>query len=428
MLNVLITVLAPLGGDVRSVAVDRAIGALLDTNKEILARLDRIEAKLDVLKNADAKAGLDHLQDAMKPHRTPARQMELVELARRKFVDAAAKAADDPMSRSIARVYEAVCWKCLGSPEDVEDSLGEAATDAYEAVYRAALQYNDPQGTAAAAGESWLRRHRPGWEETNRPTVKVVDKTAQSIGEIAPSVGRFLNSEATRPSRRLQVRMKPLLEAVNTWSSSVTEVYKRVQALNQPKRNKSDKTVECSALAIRHHREPSKPGRALLLTMLPPGATIDVSGIVISFVEAIPQTVDGTRYVDVHLTADFADYQERELARYSARPWFASTDFPSMLYGSISRIASQAELVQGFTYPFARPNGLFVRTRRMYEGTARHPELGSGYVGPEHETGVSGWKRFRTDRHPYALVLVPSGKFAASRDPRPAILVGAAFT
>jgi hypothetical protein len=97
------------------------------------------------------------------------------------------------------------------------------------------------------------------------------------------------------------------------------------------------------------------------------------------------------------------------------------------IHGEIASMRSQVEIVQGFTYPFARPQGIFARTIRAYEGTARHPELGSGYVGPGRQMEVSGWKSFRSDRHPYALVLVPGGKFSASRDPRPTILVGARF-
>jgi hypothetical protein len=137
------------------------INALFDTDREVLRRLDRIEAKLEVLKNKDATSGWQYLKQALEPHRSDAEKKEQVSFALKAFTDAASTAADEPMNRSAARICQAMCWFCLGSPEDVRNRLGEAAADAYDAVYQAAIQYNEPRNTALATRESWVQRHLP---------------------------------------------------------------------------------------------------------------------------------------------------------------------------------------------------------------------------------------------------------------------------
>jgi hypothetical protein len=193
-------VLVPVGGDLRAVAVDRVINALFDTDREVLRRLDRIEAKLEVLKNKDATSGWQYLKQALEPHRSDAEKKEQVSFALKAFTDAASSAADEPMNRSAARICQAMCWFCLGSPEDVRNRLGEAATDSYDAVYQAAIQYNEPHDTALATRESWVQRHLPGWEVTDRTVAR------RTANQKASSAERLMKSNPTRPARRLQVR------------------------------------------------------------------------------------------------------------------------------------------------------------------------------------------------------------------------------
>jgi hypothetical protein len=96
------------------------INALFDTDREVLRRLDRIEAKLEVLKNKDATSGWQYLKQALEPHRSDAEKKEQVSFALKAFTD-----------------------------------------DAYDAVYQAAIQYNEPRNTALATRESWVQRHLP---------------------------------------------------------------------------------------------------------------------------------------------------------------------------------------------------------------------------------------------------------------------------
>ena len=217
--------MAPFGADLRGLAVDLAINALLDTDREVLARLDRIEAKLDALTNKDAAAGWQYLRQAQEPHRPPAEQREQMRLALHAFTGAAAGAPDDALEPARrARLPGRV----LGVPrlrtEDVRRRLEEARPtgSAYDAVYQAAIRYNEPQRAAGAqSGESWAARHRPG--------SAVVHQHLRRLGrsgacESPTTLERFLASSPTRPALRLQRRMEPWLEEVNVWAAAVTEL------------------------------------------------------------------------------------------------------------------------------------------------------------------------------------------------------------
>jgi hypothetical protein len=432
LLAPLAAALVTLGGDLRETAVDRLVGAVLETNQEVLARLDGIEAKLDALKAKDMEAGLQYLRQALEPHRTLPEKADQVRRALDAFTGAAAVASDDPLGRSIARVYQAACWKCLGKEEDVRLRLGEAAADAHDAVYQAAIRYNEPQRTAAASGQSWVRRHRPGWEWTGRPSLmatldydpsevrigseedpepRVAALVIRGIGKASPRLERWLTSEVTRPSHRLQVGMKPVLDQVNEWSREVTELRDRVQRPDRPgERQHVRFTVHL------HDNKPTGPGRAVILAMLSPGTAIEVRGIAISFAEAIPhQKTDifgREQYVDVLLKADLSRYGSKELPAYRNKPWFCRHRYPGGL-----RIAPRLGYSSGWS-----PG----------EGTPPGPELRSGYVGPGHQDEISGWTRCHYSRnhhaygHPYyyAMSLYPVQKAPRRPGPRPYIIVG----
>ncbi len=66
VLDQLIVLLAPFGADLRGLAVDRAINALLDTDQEVLARLDRIAAGRDRAARPD-REGLRAAPDRRPP-------------------------------------------------------------------------------------------------------------------------------------------------------------------------------------------------------------------------------------------------------------------------------------------------------------------------------------------------------------------------
>jgi hypothetical protein len=441
LLAPLAAALVTLVGDLRETAVDQAVGALLDANQEVLARLVGIEAKLDALKGKDMEVGLQYLRQALEPHRTPAEKARQVSLALAAFTGAAAAASDDPVSRSAARVYQAVCWACLGKQEDARLRLGEAAADAHDAVYQAAIRYNEPQRTAAASGQLWVRRHRPGWEWTGRPSLmaalfedpsevfvgaeeyyremreaaRATALVIKGIGKASPRLERWLTSEVTRPSHRLQVGMKPVLERVNEWSRSVTDLRDRVQ---RPDRPGERQHVRFTVHLHDHKYKPTRPGRAVILAMLSPGTAIEVRGIAISFAEAIPWTYHDhflhrdQKYVDVLLKADLSQYGSKELPAYRNEPWYYRHRYPAGL-----RITPRLGSSSGWS-----------RGERLLPG----PELRSGYVGPGHQDEISGWARCHDCRdspyyghdYYYAMSLYPVQKAPRLSGPRPSIIVG----
>ena len=408
MLDLLAAVLVPVGGDLRAVAVDRVINALFDTDREVLRQLDRIEAKLEVLKNKDATSGWQYLKQALESHRSDPEKKEQISFALKAFTDAASSAADEPMNRSAARICQAMCWFCLGSPEDVRNRLGEAVTDAYDAVYQAAIQYNEPRNTALATRESWVARHLPGWEVTDQTVAQRIANQKMSPAE------RLMKSNPTRPTRRLQVRMEPLLGQVNVWALSVTRLYEKVQ--NPEWLRTGWLMPQCNAFS---RGEPGKLARAHLSESLSPGTTIDVRGITVSFVEAIPESVDGAEYVDVLLKIDVADYPRKEREAYRSRPWCVLNQVPSRWVGDDGRIHVD---------PVRRPGRADSSVERPWLKSDTSKWFhGNGFrMGPGFKEEVAGWRRFRRVRSIAAVTLAPAGPLwpiLDPRDPRPSIEV-----
>jgi hypothetical protein len=392
MLDTLAAVLAALGGNVQASLVDRAINAVLDANNEMLVRLDRIEAKIDVLKNKDAQDGLQYLRQALEPHRSLDEKKEQITLALRAFHSAASSSSDDPMGRSIARVYQAVCWKCLGKEKDTKLRLGEAVTDSCDAVYQTALKYNEP-----LRGASGAQRYLPGWGVTDERV-----RGRLLSGKDTSPVQRFIGSGPTRPARRLQTGMEPLLDQVNEWSIAVTGVYEDIQVPDY---------VTMRSLHVRNHLtrhcrivsapgKQGKAGRADVYVYLQPGATIDMRGIVISFIEAVPRDIDGTRYVDLHLSVDIAGYASRELKAYRDRSW-------TLEVGPIA--------LRGYGNAAPQP--------RQGPGAREWLRNGRFRIGPDE---VSGWHRIGRDEYasaPLTMALQPIAKSIVFPDPRPDIKV-----
>jgi hypothetical protein len=91
VLDLLAAVLVPVGGDLRAIAVDRVINALFETDREVLRQLDRIEAKLEVLKNKDATSGWQYLKQALESHRSDPEKKEQISFALKAFTDAASR-------------------------------------------------------------------------------------------------------------------------------------------------------------------------------------------------------------------------------------------------------------------------------------------------------------------------------------------------
>jgi hypothetical protein len=105
------------------------------------------------------------------------------------------------MNRSAARICQAMCWFCLGSPEDV------------------------------------------------------------------------MKSNPTPPTRRLQVRMEPLLDQVNVWSLSVSRLYEKVQ--NPEWLRTGWLMPQCNVFS---RGEPGKLARAHLSESLSLGTTPERNG------------------------------------------------------------------------------------------------------------------------------------------------------
>jgi hypothetical protein len=394
MLVQLAAILVPVGGDLRAAAVDHAISALFDVNAEVQAQLDRIESKLDAVKNVHQGVGWTYLDWALKPHRSLAQKRKQVSQALDAFVNAAAIASDDPLSRSIARVYQAVCWHILGSSDDVRDCLFKALTDAYEAIYQAAIQYNEPQQTAMDMRQSWAQRHRPGWEVTDRKALRRMEAGTAS------ALDRLLKSP-TRPARRLQTQLKPMLDQANLWAASVQKLYARAGDQNWLLQGPM---TQCRAYS---HGEPGKPTRATLYVDLRLGATIDLRGLSISYVEAVPVTVAGLQYADVRLKVSVAGNAKRERAAYSSRPWVIPD--------------------QDSANPVLPRRGSALTPDRnwLWSGTpVGRPGIHAVRLGPGSADEVSGWRRFRDQSSFIALELVPAGPgwpLVNPHDPRPTI-------
>lgn len=410
MLDQLIGLLAPFGADLRGLAVDRAINALLDTDQEVLARLDRIEAKLDALTNKDAAAGWQYLRQAQEPHRPPAEQREQIRLALHAFTGAAAGAPDDALSRSAARVYQAVCWACLGSTEDVRRRLEEAATDAYDAVYQAAIRYNEPQRAAARSGESWAARHRPGSAVVHQHLRRLGRSGA---GQSPTTLERFLASSPTRPALRLQRRMEPWLGEVNVWAAAVTELRDRMRDSYEPA---APAATQCRVVSRESTGELHKalwgsppdelaPRRADLELRLSCGTAIDAHGIAIGFLDAVPRRVGDSELVDVLLRVRVSGYARRARAGSAeARPWCVG-----------NQVAAPRDL-DGLPSP-----RLEADTSGWFHGNGSR-------VGPGFADEVTGWRRFPRRPEPGAvqLTLTPAGPLfpvISPHDARPALSV-----
>jgi hypothetical protein len=409
VLDQLIGLLAPFGADLRGLAVDRAINALLDTDQEVLARLDRIEAKLDALTNKDAAAGWQYLRQAQEPHRPPAEQRDQLRLALHAFTGAAAGAPDDALSRSAARVYQAVCWACLGSQQDVRLRLEEAATDAYDAVYQAAIRYNEPQRAAAQSGESWAARHRPGTAVVR----KNLRRGRSGAGQSPTTLERFLASSPTRPALRLQRRMEPWLGEVNGWAAAVTELRDRMRDPGEPT---GPAATECRVVSRESpgglHKaiwgsppDELAPRRADLELRLSRGTAIDADGIAIDFLDAVPGPAGDGELVDVLLRVRVSGYARRARAGSAeARPWCVS-----------NQVAAPRDL-DGLPSP-----PLAADTSRWFHGNGTR-------VGPGFADEVTGWRRFPRRPEPGAvqLTLIPAGPLfpvISPHDARPALSV-----
>jgi hypothetical protein len=287
MLDQLMGVLAPLGGDVHSAAVPRVMQALLAEDGEIRERLERIDAKLDVLINKDAVVGRRLLNDALQPSLPMSDVQVCVEQARLYFVRAAASAPRDGMSRCIAGVYEAVCWSCLGKRELALRSAQLALVDGQDGLYETALAFNQPYKSPIAIGMG-LRKWLPGWDVS--------------------------------PKRRVQQLLEPLVEMAYDWHSATREL---CHSLGDPRRH-----IPICNVA---HPAPNGPDPhvARLEVVLTSGETVDVRGIVICLEEAIMQTIDGTEFVDVRFVIDVAKYAKREQAPYNTRPWRIANQLPN---------------------------------------------------------------------------------------------------
>jgi hypothetical protein len=424
VLDQVIALLVPFGADLRTVAVDRAVNILADTNQEVLARLDRIEGKLDALKNKDAATGWQHLRQASERHRSAAEQEEQIRLALRAFVGAASSASDDAMSRSVARVYQAVCWACLGSPDDVGYRLDEAVTDAYDALYQVAVEYNRPRRTAAANKESWLGRYRPGSTVTD-PKVRM----KMAVDGEATALERFMGSSMTTAAVRLQGRMEAVLDQANTWAHSVTELRARVQdrsRAGQPAAAECSVRSAVTSTLVRQAlwgppRYETALRRAYLEIGLPPTSAVDVHGVIIKFAHMVPQSIAGSDYTDVCLTVDVRSYIKRERTPPSrARPWCVDNQ------GASTAIAG-GEQPAG---PRWHPRDLDQLPHpRLMSDTSKWMHGNGSRLGPGFQNEITGWRRFPSTRNydtEFHLTLTPAGPLwplPSPGDPRPDIKV-----
>jgi hypothetical protein len=137
----LTTAMQAVGGRVTDQAIARLARALLDSDHELRERLDRVESKLDILINQPANVGRELLADAMKPHRSPGSARELIEQARIRFLEA--HATTDSLSKSVAALYVAVCWQCLGQRTDASDWTSRASQEAIDGLYLYALRWRE---------------------------------------------------------------------------------------------------------------------------------------------------------------------------------------------------------------------------------------------------------------------------------------------
>lgn len=396
-------------GPLLDTAVDRAISALFDANADVQAQLDRIESKIDAIKNLHSGVGWTYLNWAREPHRSPSDKKEQISLALEAFVSAAASGSDDPMSRSISRVYQAVCWSILGSPDDVRRRLLEAMTDAYDAVYQVAVQYNQPQRTAVDMRKSWVQRRLPGWEVTE-PKARWQAETGN-----ASALERFLKGNPTRPARRLQTRMESALLQVNVWALSVGQLYGRV-ADRAWLLAKGGPMTECMASAS---GQPGILARAKVVAGLRPGATIDLRGITISFIETASETVGDVEYVDVLVKVNIAGYAKQQRAPYRTHPWCILDQEPINRFGDDGRFHVE---------PVLKPGAADASVSRPWlrSDTSKWLPDNGVRIGPGFADEVSGWRRFRRHSNVNAMTLVPAGPLwplVNPRDPRPHITV-----
>jgi hypothetical protein len=211
------------------------------------------------------------------------------------------------MARSVARVYQAVCWGCLGSPEDVRRRIGEAITDARDALFQVAVDYSQPLRAAGAQGQSWLERYRPSTALT-RPSAR---RKLEADGRLG-ALERIFGSSVIWPSMRLQGLVGTQLDDANAWMRSVSEFGDRIRSSSEA--STVDAAV-CSVYSVAVFRgsgkrppEQNLSRRADLKVSLRPGAALTVQGVSVRFDEMAWRTIAGTTCSDVRQTVSLSGH------------------------------------------------------------------------------------------------------------------------
>lgn len=209
MLEQLGSLLARVGGELPVVGLDQAVSALLESDRELMRELDRVAANVDAIRTSHARQALKYLDQALEADRPTASKRDRVTKALDALERAEANSPREALSRSIALVYQAVCWYSLGSIGDVRRRLQESVCQAYEALYELAISFNRP--TMQLDGGARFSRILPGMS------------TAAQVAQGRPFPRNWIPGLLT-PADRLRLKMLPQIDSNNAWTVGVEQL------------------------------------------------------------------------------------------------------------------------------------------------------------------------------------------------------------
>jgi len=268
MLVSLTTAMQAVGGRVTDQAIATLARALLDSDHELRERLDRVESKLDILISQPANVGRELLAEAMKPHRSPGSARELIEQARIRFLEA--HATTDSLSKSVAALWVAVCWQCLGQETDAIDWAWRASQEAIDGLYLYALRWKECKSTRSARA---------------RQLTELLEETS----DWAESVRNFRAALAGIPA----------------------ESFPRVKLIYYGQDGSLSDTQRSSY---------AKTGEPEVSVILAPGGAVDIAGIQLSYQLTLLHDGAGMHYgYQAHMHVDVAQYPHRAPSPYGGR-------------------------------------------------------------------------------------------------------------